>query len=225
MKRAAWAVHWGVGALFLVLYSATLAGGVLPADSGEYQLNGALLGVSHPPGFALYTLASWVISRAPGVAPALAINWLSALMAAGTLALVSRTVARLTGWPAAGAATALALGFTTTFWAQATTANIRMPAALAVAWGVERLAALWTEVQNQSTKDTKNTKGEAGSWKLKAGAGKNGVVRGLAWLALALGVGVAHHASLVFMAAVLGLSGLWLSRGALRRPKALAWAA
>ena len=42
--------------------------------------------------------------------------------------------------------------------------------------------------------------------------------RALAWLALALGLGVSHHASLVFVAAVLSLYALWLRPAVLRRP-------
>src|SRR5579859_2234031 len=130
-----------VGVVFLALYVFTLSPGVLPADSGEYQVTGAVLGVAHPPGYALYTMASWLISRVPGVPPAAAINFLSALLAAGALALLCRTVQRLTGSALAGVGAAAALGLSTTFWAQATTANIRMPAAFAAAWALERLVA------------------------------------------------------------------------------------
>src|ERR1700687_2346280 len=79
-----------VGLIFLVLYTLTLSLGLLPADSGEYQVTGAVLGVAHPPGFALYTMASWLISRVPGIPPATAINFLSALLAAGAVALLCR---------------------------------------------------------------------------------------------------------------------------------------
>jgi hypothetical protein len=188
--------HVLLGAGFLILYAATLAPGLLPADAGEYQLTGALLGVAHPPGFALYTLASWVISRLPGVSPATAINGLSALLAAGTLALLSRASARLWSNTLAGLAGAAVLGLSTTFWAQATTANIRMPAAFATAWALERLA----------------------NYRALLAADRPGQPAALAWLALALGVGVSHHASLVFVAALLGGYALWLRPSALRRP-------
>src|SRR4029079_11008142 len=86
-----------VGLLFLILYTLTRSPGLLPADAGEYQVVGAVLGVAHPPGFALYTLLSWLISRAPGVPPATAINFLSALLAAGTLALLYKATERFSG--------------------------------------------------------------------------------------------------------------------------------
>ena len=41
----------------------------------------------------------------------------------------------------AGVCAALALGFSTTYWAQAVTANVRMPATLAIALALERLVA------------------------------------------------------------------------------------
>ncbi|MEP7358098.1 MAG: DUF2723 domain-containing protein, partial [Anaerolineales bacterium] len=185
-----------VGLIFLILYTLTLAPGLLPADAGEYQVVGAVLGVAHPPGFALYTLASWLISRVPGVPPAAAINFLSALLAAGALALVCRATERFTGSALAGLAAALVLGLSTTFWAQATTANIRMPAAFAVAWALERLAAYRAALADEPA----------------------AADRKLAWLALAMGLGVAHHASLVFLMAVLAVYALWLRPAALRRP-------
>ena len=196
---SSWWPHLLLGLLFGVLYSVTLAPGLLPADAGEYQLTGTLLGVAHPPGFALYTLLSWLISRLPGLSPATAINWLSALSAAGAIALVSRAAARVWDSPLAGMAGAALLGLSTTFWAQATTANIRMPAALAVAWALERLLHYRAVVAEHP--------GHAAE-----------ANRALAWLALALGLGVSHHASLVFILAVLGLYALWLRPSALRRP-------
>src|SRR5258707_15167487 len=105
-----------VGLIFLLLYSLTLSPGLLPADAGEYQVTGALLGVAHPPGFALYTIASWLISRVPGIPPAAAINFLSALLAAAALALLCRLVRGLTGSALAGVGAAAALGLSTTYW-------------------------------------------------------------------------------------------------------------
>jgi hypothetical protein len=47
--------------------------------------------------------------------------------------------------------------------------------------------------------------------------------RALGWVALALGLGVSHHGSLVFMAAVLGLYALWLKPAMLRRAGIWPW--
>ncbi len=176
---------------FLALYTATLAPGLLPADAGEYQFVGATLGVAHPPGYALYTLLSWLATRwLFPLTPARAVNFLSAVFAALTLVVTARVVRRLTSSALAGYGAALALGFSTTFWAQAVTANVRMLAALAVALLLDRLNHYRRTLSGPA----------------------------LAGVALALGLGVSHHGSLVFIAAVLGLYTLWLKPAALRRP-------
>ena len=113
------------------------------------------------------------------------------------LALVARSVTALTRLPLAGVGAALLLGFSTTFWAQATTANIRMPAALATAWALERLLAYRASLAQPDPRARGRT---------------------LALFASALGLGVSHHGSLIFVAAVLGLYALWLRPAALRRP-------
>jgi hypothetical protein len=119
------------GFLFLVLYWGTLARDVLPADSGEFQLIAAELGVAHPPGFPLYTVAANLFSRLPiGQTPAYRVNLLSAFTSAAALIFVMLTVKELTGSILGGVITAGALGTATTFWAQATTANIRSLTAL-----------------------------------------------------------------------------------------------
>jgi 4-amino-4-deoxy-L-arabinose transferase-like glycosyltransferase len=190
----------GFGIFFLLLYTLTLSHTFLPADAGEFQLVGATLGVAHPPGFALYTLLAWLISRVPFVAPATAINFLSALLAVVTLILLSRVVRRLTDSPWAGLFAALALGFSTTFWAQAITANIRMLTAFAVALMLDRLLAYRAGHPERNEVKSKDNP------------------RNLALVAFALGLGVSHHASLIFIALVLGLYVLWLNPTTLRRP-------
>ncbi len=171
----------------LGLYTFTLAPGLLPADSGEFQITGALLGVAHPPGFATYTLMSWLISRLPFVSPAVAINVLSALLAALALVGVSGSVRAWTGSRLAGLFTALALGFATTFWAQATTANVRMFSAGAVALALLGLARYVT---------------------LSLLRREDAGARALALFAFASGLAVSHHGSTIFLVATLGLYAL-----------------
>ncbi|MDW8328001.1 MAG: DUF2723 domain-containing protein, partial [Anaerolineales bacterium] len=171
----------------LGLYTFTLAPGLLPADSGEFQITGALLGVAHPPGFAGYTLLSWLISRFPLVSPAVAINFLSALLAALALVCVSGAVRAWTGSTLAGLFAALALGCATTFWAQATTANVRMFTAGAVSLTLFGLAAYTSPF------------GKA-SWGAREPA--------LAVFAFAAGLAVSHHGSTIFLMAALGLYAL-----------------
>jgi hypothetical protein len=128
---------------FFALYVFTLIPSVLTADNGEFQLVAWKLGIAHPPGYPLYTLAGWLFTRF-FASPAFALNLLSAILAAITLVIVSRTVRALTGSIVAGVLAAALLGVSTTFWAQATTANIRMPAAFFTALCVSLLVS-WSQ--------------------------------------------------------------------------------
>ena len=132
------AIDLVLGLVFFALYLFTLIPSVLPADNGEFQLVAWKLGIAHPPGYPLYTMAGWLFSRF-FASPAFALNLLSALLAAITLVIVSRTVRMLTGSIVAGVLAASLLGVSTTFWAQATTANIRMPTAFFTALCVSLL--------------------------------------------------------------------------------------
>ncbi|MCI0406252.1 MAG: DUF2723 domain-containing protein, partial [candidate division Zixibacteria bacterium] len=137
---------------FLFLYIGTLAPDILPADNGEFQLVAAELGVAHPPGFALYTTLAHLMTRLPlNASPAYKVNLFSALTSTATLLLVYLSVYRLTRRPLAGVTAALALGTATTFWAQATTANIRSLTALFAAAAIYALLRMANEKDFRST--------------------------------------------------------------------------
>jgi hypothetical protein len=126
-------------AVAFIVYLITLQKDILPADSGEFQLvTTTLRGILHPPGYPLYTLVGKLFTLLPIGTPALRLNLLSVFLAAGTLTLVGATVRKMLGksWGTVwgSLAAVLALGTATTFWAQATTANIRMPTAFFTAW-------------------------------------------------------------------------------------------
>ena len=125
-----------LGLSLFALYFFTLSPSVLTADNGEFQLVAWKLGIAHPPGYPLYTMVGWLFSRF-FVSPAFALNLLSAILAALTLVIISRTVRALTGSITAGILAASLLGVSTTFWAQATTANIRMPTAFFTAFKLD----------------------------------------------------------------------------------------
>ena len=175
-----------LGLIYFLFYAATTARDVLPADSGEFQLVAAGWGIAHPPGYPLYTMVGALWSRVlPWGAFFFRINLLSALLAAVTLCLTAEAVEQ---WAAAwglerraarigGLAAALALGSAATVWAQATIANIRMPALLFTAWGFLALAQFRSATTSLIQKH-----------------------RALNSLALALGLGVGHHPSLIFVA-------------------------
>lgn len=125
-KRLKQALFVLTPAAFFLLYILTLSPDVLPADAGEFQVVVPLLGVAHPPGFPLYTLAGRVFTGLFGfLSPARTLNFFSALTGALTLGVVALTVRRFTPSPWPGLLAASALGVSTTFWSQSTTANIR----------------------------------------------------------------------------------------------------
>ncbi|MFQ6101422.1 MAG: protein O-mannosyl-transferase family [Anaerolineae bacterium] len=168
----------------LVVYVATAAPDVLPADAGEFQWVAARMGVAHPPGFPLYMLVGHLFIRLfPWGTPAYRLNLMSGLLAAGTLVLIARATRlwarRLGASPlvalVGGLAAALTLGSATTFWAQATIANIRTPAVFLAALALYTLA------------------------RLAAAEEQREVDRALILLALALGLGGGHYPPLAFI--------------------------
>ena len=170
---------------------------MLPADSGELQLVSATLGVAHPPGFALYTMVGHLFTRLPlGRPAAYNVNLFSALTGAATVSLVYLAVFRQTGRVAAGLLAATALATATTFWSQATTANVRSLTALFAA------LAFWILLEIR-----------------QARAAQRRPDRLYLLLALTLGLGIAHHASLIFMSAVFLLTVLWLDPDLARSPR------
>ncbi len=184
-----------LGLIFFALYFFTLIPSVLPADNGEFQLVAWKLGIAHPPGYPLYTLAGWLFSRF-FASPAFALNLLSAILAAITLVIVSRTVRRLTQSMIAGVLAASLLGVSTTFWAQATTANIRMPTAFFTALCVYLLIK-WSQLVRPSTNQRLEIthRPATGNYTV-CNSGRD--QRLLSVFAFVFALGLGHHASLLF---------------------------
>ena len=185
--------------VFLILYILTLAPDLLPADNGEYQMVPATLGVAHPPGFPLYTMLGHLFTKLPfGATPAYRVNLLSAFTSTATLLIVLATVYRLTKSYLGAITAVLTLATATTFWAQATTANIRSLTALFAALAIFALIGFReaTQSQNQQQAD-----------------------RYLVLFALALGFGLAHHLSLAFMTLVFLLFVLLVDPTFIKTPR------
>jgi hypothetical protein len=185
LARASWLPDLILLVGALVLYIHTLAPTVLPADSGEFQYVSALLGIAHPPGYPLYTLLGKLFTLLPVGAIAYRVNLLSAIAAALALVGLGRLVREATRSVWAGLAAALALGGAATFWAQATTANIRALTAFFVAWQLYFLFCY----------------------------GERREKRALYLFALAFGLGIGHHGSLAFLAIPYAIYLLWMDRG------------
>jgi len=195
-RLATWIIDVIIGVGALTLYVLTLAPTILPADSGEFQIVGPLLGVAHPPGYAMYTLLARLFSLLPVGEIAWRVNLTGAVTGALTVVIVGRTARRIAGSSWAGIAAATALGVSTTFWAQSTTANIRALTVLFTAWCCDRLIAM-----------------------LQSVPGSRAARHALLGLALSFGLGVAHHSSLLFFAPVMVIGVLWHDPGILKRPR------
>lgn len=200
-------VDWLLAALstvaFFGLYVATLAPDVLAADSGELQVVAAQLGVAHPPGFPLYVMVAHLFTRLlPFVSPAYAVNLFSAVTSALTVGVVYLSAARLTGRRLPGLVAAVALGTATTFWSQATTANVRSLTGLFAALILYALIRF-----RGATVD--GDKIAADCW--------------LILTALFMGFGLTHHVSLLFLVAVGLLFILIVDRSLMRTPRRWLW--
>lgn len=122
----AWVGALGAGLAAFVLYVRTLHPGVGPyLDSIEYQITTLVLGVSHPPGYPLYTwLGHLFVTLLPWRNPAFRLNLSSAVYSAITVVLVSRITYRLTRSTPLSLLSALSLAVAVRFWYQATYAEL-----------------------------------------------------------------------------------------------------
>jgi hypothetical protein len=154
----------------LALYWSTLSPGLLPADAGEFQLVAAHLGVAHPPGYPLYTLLGKAFTLLMPTNPARGLSLFSAVTAALAVTLAGRAARRLGGNAWAGLAASASLAVMASFWATASQASIRPLTAFFTALCLDRLAA-YRRTGKPST---------------------------LTAFGLSLGLGIAHHPSLVF---------------------------
>lgn len=137
-------------ALFLGLYSRTLAPGLLFGDPGEFQFAAWRFGLAHPTGYPLYLLlgGSWQhLAGLLGIDPATSLNAFSAFLAAMAVAVfylavlgwlpnrtpANRTPANRTGSRIAALFAALLIGVNPTLWSQALIAEVYALHALFIA--------------------------------------------------------------------------------------------
>ena len=154
----------------LALYMATLLPGIGSGDTAEFQRVAPTLGVAHPTGYPLYTMLGWLWSWLPlGGTPAWRMNLFSACTAAlavGALFLAARALGQSR---VVAAMAALTLAVSSTFWSQATIAEVYALAALIQALLILALLR-WRR----------------GRWPLWVAG-------------LLLGLGLAHHRTIILM--------------------------
>jgi len=192
-----------IGIGFLLLYLFTISPDILPADSGEFQLIASELGVAHPPGFPLYTVLAHLMTRLPlGGTAAYKVNLFSVIMSTLTLLLIFLSVHRLTNSVFAGITSAVALGASTTFWAQATTANIRSLMALFTALLFYILIMITRPdgiIPSRRSRYKDLEQEEISALNTDTDPTRNHKPILMALFFLVLTAGVTHHASLVFI--------------------------
>lgn len=125
----AWLLAGAAALIAFYYYARTVQPGVGPfLDSVEYQTTVAVGGVSHPPGYPLYTFLGQLFTALPwwgrwapfGDNLAFRLNFMSVVSAAITVLLMARLIYHLTLKPWAAFLGALALAGAVRFWFQAT---------------------------------------------------------------------------------------------------------
>lgn len=160
----------GVIGVPLLVYAWTLLPGIGYGDTAEFQRVAPTLGLAHVTGYPLYTLLGWFWTRLPlGQSAAWQMNLLSALLGASALGVFYH-VGRLLGQRRLVAlAMSLTFGFSLTFWLETTHAEVY---ALSVLLQICLIAALL-------------------GWR---------VAQVPLWVsALVLGLGLAHHRTILLL--------------------------
>ncbi|HPC65498.1 MAG TPA: DUF2723 domain-containing protein [Anaerohalosphaeraceae bacterium] len=131
----------GLGLFLFTAYMATMLRGVDAGDSAELQFMSPLLGVCHPPGYAVEVCFGKLFSMLP-VGPSIAwrINFMMVISGiAGCLALYG-TIRRITGSILAGIVGALTLGFSSIYWSFSLAAEVYVFYAMFLLLGIYCIA-------------------------------------------------------------------------------------
>ena len=190
-----WWLPLAVFSVLLGCYWLTLAPTISGGDSAELATAVHVSGVAHPTGYPLYLLVGKLFDLIPLGEPARRVALLSAVTAAGAGALLGWAVLALTGSIAGGLLAGLASGLNFWVWAQANQAEVYGLHAFLLALAI----ALFVR------------------WRARP------VARNLALLALAVGLGLAHHRTSLFFGLPLLAWAAWGTRP--RSARALARAA
>ena len=119
-----WALGLGIAAL--ILYVVALAPTVATVfdDSLEFQVVLPTLGIAHPTGYPLYTLLGGLFSLLPVGDDAFRVNLLSAVAGAATIGVMFLVSRQLGSSRLAAAAMSFVFAVSSTWWSQATIAEV-----------------------------------------------------------------------------------------------------
>jgi len=123
-KRSALRAGLSVFIVSLIVYAFTLCPVVWVGDSGEFTTSAYLLGISHPPGYPLYSILGKLFTLIPSGTVAARVNFSSTVFASLTAMLVYLLVLTLTSNIPVSVTAALTLSFSRTFWSQAVTSEV-----------------------------------------------------------------------------------------------------
>ena len=116
---------WFVLIGLALLYSATVVSFPWPADSAEFVVAAATLGIAHPTGYPLYVILGHLVLSFSGAAnTALVINALSAVYLLTALGILVAMLRRLGISPVSTAGVVALLGTTHTLWENGTLAEV-----------------------------------------------------------------------------------------------------
>jgi hypothetical protein len=198
-RWAVWGVRAGIGLPFLLLYVNTLATVPLWGDPTEYTVVGYVLGIAHPPGYALMAVAQKLWQT---IIPFGTVAWrahlLSAFIGAGLVVALLALVQKVAGYGAGsnkswlvwvgGVYTAVSIGSSSNFWQHSIHAN---PHLLTAAFLVLNLCLLtWWGLGEQAYSPARPYL--------------------LYIVAFAAGLGVVHHPLTLFAWPAYAIFILWL---------------
>jgi len=106
------------------VYLSTLARVVTPQDSGEFIASAYTLGISHPPGYPIYTIIGKLFTYLPFENVVFRVNLMSAVFASLTIFVIYMIIYRLTRSVLAGVASSLIFAFSEAFWSQSVIAEV-----------------------------------------------------------------------------------------------------
>jgi hypothetical protein len=180
------------GAFTLAVYLSTLPPTIVSGDSGEFVSAVRVLGVVHPTGYPLYLLLGKLFDLLPFANPAVRVSLLSASSAALAAALLAWCVATLFSSASGGIVAGTVFGLQKYTWTLAVIPEVYTLSALLIALALALFVA-WQRAPHPAL---------------------------LYGLALATGLGLAHHRTAIFFTLPLLLLALYAARP---NRRTLAW--
>jgi len=190
--------HWPallIFALALAVYVTTLCPTVFVEGTGENIVCAWTLSVPHPPGFPLFCLLGKGFAELVRIGSvAHRINLFSAVMGAVAVAALYLLLGALGIGRLAAAAAALALAFSSTFWRQATIAEV-YTLSLTLVIVQLTLLARWRHAVSSSARPSPlpAPKGKRRERRAEPTPSRTSPDRYLVWFALAFGLGMTVH--------------------------------